>query len=59
MNRVGLVAALTATALTLSTTQALAEPSPIPGIETNLDISDSVAISAQFDPADGRDEDLN
>ena len=35
MNRVGLVAALTATALTLSTTQALAEPSPITGIETN------------------------
>lgn len=35
MNRVGLVAALTATALTLSTTQAFAEPSPITGIETN------------------------
>ena len=35
MSRVGLVAALTATALTLSTTQALAEPSPITGIETN------------------------
>ena len=34
-NRVGLVAALTATALTLSTTQALAESSPITGIETN------------------------
>ncbi|WP_423891766.1 hypothetical protein [Corynebacterium argentoratense] len=40
MNRVGFVAALTATALTLSTTQALAEPSSITGIETNVDISD-------------------
>lgn len=40
MNRVGLVAALTATALTLSTTHALAESSPITGIETNVDISD-------------------